>query len=134
MSDIRSQARTIWDAVYERVGGDLRAVIRYEPMDSGSVMRDDVRTQYAPDETQAIVDQTIVDQLSNRRQEHAFDAGQLSAVVRVFDEAWIVSCPDSPARKSGVLISIERDGDCASMADVEWCVGYLETECDSLAG
>ncbi|RQH01281.1 hypothetical protein [Natrarchaeobius oligotrophus] len=126
MSDIRSQARTIWDTIYERVGEDLRAVIRYEPTNSESVMRDDVRSQYEPDGTRAIVDQTIVSQLNDRRQESAFDVGRLNAVVRVFEDAWIVSCPETVARKSGVLVSIDRNGDAASVTDLEWCIRYLE--------
>ncbi|RQG97808.1 hypothetical protein [Natrarchaeobius chitinivorans] len=128
MSTARSRAQTVWDAVYERVGEDLRVVIRYQPMDWGSVMRDDVREQYSRTETQALVDRTIVDQLSYRRQENAFDAGTLNAIARIFEEAWIVSCPDSVGQKSGLLVSIERNGDTATLSDVEWCIDFLEDE------
>ncbi|MEY7851999.1 hypothetical protein AB7C87_22670 [Natrarchaeobius sp. A-rgal3] len=132
MSTVRPTARTVWDAVYDRIGDDLRAVIRYQPRDWESVMRDDVRERYAQRDTQAIVDQTIVGQLSYGRQESAFESGSLNALVQVFEDAWIVSCPDSTGRKSGVLISIERDGEAATMADVQWCIDLLEQGVDRL--
>ncbi|TYT60513.1 hypothetical protein [Natrialba swarupiae] len=132
MPTVRPTARTVWDAVYGRIGADLRAVIRYQPMDWDSVMRDDVRERYTHSDTQAIVDQTIVCQLSHGRQERAFESGSLNALVQVFEDAWVVSCPDSPGRKSGVLVSIERDGNAATMADVQWCIDILEEDTDQL--
>ncbi|MFP8951912.1 hypothetical protein ACLI4Z_02900 [Natrialbaceae archaeon A-arb3/5] len=130
MSGEHSQARAVWNAVYDRIEDDLRVVIRYGPKDATSVMRDDVRATYSSTESQAVVDQTIVSQLSYSRHEETFKAGELDAVVRVFENAWIVAYPDAPDRKSGVLVSIERDSDRASMSDVEWCIRYLEDELD----
>ena len=118
----------MWEDVSARVGDDLRVVMRYEATEFEARMRDDVCEMYSAEEDQTAVDDTIVTQLRLAETERAFKAGSLRAVVRVFDDAWGMSRPDSLAAKSGVFVSIQRDGGCASMADVEWCVEYLDGE------
>ena len=115
----------IWEAVSDRIGDDLRAVVRYGPGNTESRLRADVRDRYSDREMRTLVDYTIINQLSYRRQQDAFDAGELTGVVQRFEEAWVVSRPDSLERKSGVLVSIDRGGD-AAVDEVEWCLEYLE--------
>lgn len=122
------QLESVWDTVTDRVGTDLRAVVRYGPTETDSKIRRDVRRQYTTDELRDLVDRTIVEQLGYRRNQEAVEAGDLTAVVRVFEEAWIVSCPDPTDRKCGVLLSIDRDGDQTTMADLEWCLEYVRRE------
>ncbi|ARS89100.1 hypothetical protein [Natrarchaeobaculum aegyptiacum] len=118
----------IWNVLTDRIGDDLRAVIRYGPTESESKLRPDVRRRYSTDALRDLVDRTIVAQLGHRRAQQTVAAGDLTAVVRVFEDAWIVSCPDPADRKCGVLLSIDRDGDQTTMADLEWCLGYVEQE------
>lgn len=118
--------RRVWDEMYGRVGEDLRVVTRYEAGDFETVMRDDVRRQYTEGEDQRIVDEAIVDQLSLRREEGAFKTGGLRAIVRAFDDAWVMSWPDPLDGKSGIIVSIQRDGDVATMDDVEYCIRFLD--------
>lgn len=118
---------TVWDAVVGRVGDDLRVVTRYEAGDFETRMREDVRAAYTTSEDRVVVDETIIDQLSRPRTERAFRAGVLRAVVRVFDDAWILSWPSPTDPKAGVIVSIQRDG-AATMGDVEWCLDYLDEE------
>jgi hypothetical protein len=116
----------IWESMHDRVGEDLRVVTRYDGSDFQTLMREDVREQYAVDEDWEVVDQTIVRQLSLDDVEAAFDAGALQAQVWVFEQAWVLTWPDSLPGKSGVIVSIERGGD-ATAADVDAAVEYLES-------
>lgn len=123
-----SLVEQIWEDVYARVGGDLRAVARYGPQDFETRKRDDVREQYTPEEDRVVIDDTIIKQLNLADTESAFKTGRLHGLVRTFDDAWILSWPDHLPGKSGVIVSIQRDGSTASMDDVDWCVRYLEDE------
>jgi hypothetical protein len=118
----------IWDDVTERVGDDLRVVTRYGPQEFETRMRDDVRAAYTDDEDREIVDDTIVKQLGLDDTETAFRTGRLHGVVRVFDDAWVLSWTDDLPKKSGVIVSIQRDGAAATMDDLDWCVRYLDDE------
>ena len=118
----------IWDDVTERVGDDLRVVTRYGPQEFETRMRDDVRAEYTDDENQRVVDDTIITQLGLRDTKAAFNRRRLHGVVRVFDDAWVLSWTDDIPKKSGVLVSIQRDGTTATMDDVDWCVRYLDDE------
>ncbi|WP_435125626.1 hypothetical protein [Halobaculum sp. D14] len=121
----------IWDDVSARVGDDLRAVTRYDVDGYETRKRGDVEPQYSDREKREMIDDTIVTQLNLADTETAFKAGELHALVRVFDEAWVVSWTDRLPKKSGVMVSIQRGSD-ATMADVEWVVDYLETGGDGL--
>jgi hypothetical protein len=120
--------REVWDTLYKRIGEDLRVVTRYGPGDYETIMRDDVRRQYTDREDQQIVDEAIVDQLSLRREESVFKTGGMKAIVRVFDDAWVMSWPDSLGGKSGFIVSIQRGGDVATMDDVEYCIRFIDDE------
>ena len=118
----------LWEAVAERVGDDLRGVVRYAPTEFEVRLRDDVRDRYGSEDRVAVVDDTIVNQLSLANAESAYKAGRVEGFVRVFEEAWVLAWPDGSPGKSGVLVSIERTGSTASMDDVEWCLRYLDRE------
>jgi len=123
-----SLVAAIWEAVSERVGEDLRVVTRYDGSEFETRMRDDVREQYTPSEDQEIVDATVVSQLAHREIERAHKSGTLRGVVRIFDEAWVLSWPDRIPGKSGVIVSIQRAGATATLDDAEWCLRYLDEE------
>ncbi|THE65167.1 hypothetical protein D8Y22_08080 [Salinadaptatus halalkaliphilus] len=119
--------QSIWDAVADRVDDDLRAVVCYGPVESDSAVRDDIEDRYTVRDGRTVVDHTIVDQLRYKRHEDAVEAGSLTAVLKVFEDAWVVSCPDSFERKSGVLVSIDRNGS-TEIDDIGWCLEYLEND------
>ena len=118
----------VWAGLHERVGDDLRVVTRYEMMEFETRMREDVRERYTADEDRAIVDDTIVRQLGLFDTERRFEAGRLEANVSVFEQAWVIAWPDHLPGKSGVIVSIQRDGDVATIQDVEGCLRYLDEE------
>jgi len=122
-------ARAVWDDLFAVLGEDLRAVTRYDGMDYDTVMREGIREQYTVDEDRAIVDDTIVKQLGLGNTEGAFKTGRLEAVVRVFEDAWVVSIPDRIGAKSGFIVSVERGG-AATMDDVDECVGRVRERTD----
>ncbi|QIB75874.1 hypothetical protein GL213_02740 [Halogeometricum borinquense] len=122
----------VWGDVTERVGDDLRAVTQYEATSFATRMREDLRDVYDADDNQTIVDDTIVTLLSGRDSERTLETGEFRAFVRVFDDAWILTWVDGLPKKSGFLISIERDGETATMNDVEWCIQYLDEEIEPL--
>ncbi|WP_394295413.1 hypothetical protein [Halogeometricum pallidum] len=119
---------TVWDDISDRVGDDLRVVTEYRATEHEARMREDMSELYDPGESQSIVDDTIVHQLSGRTTEGAFKAGQLRAFIRVFDDSWVLAWTKSLREKSGFIVSIDRDGETASMDDLEWCIDYLDTE------
>lgn len=118
----------VWDEMYDRVGVDLRTVTGYDNIEFETRMREDVRAQYTDTDDVQIIDDTIVDQFSERRLEEKYNMGELHATVRYFDECWLVSWFYPGERKSGILVSIQRDGSEASFEDVEYCLEYLEAE------
>ena len=123
-----SLVETIWGDVSENIGDDLRAVTRYDGLNYEMKLRDDVRTEYTQDEDRTIVDEAILRQLNLDETEGAFKAGELESVIRVFEDAWILQWPDQLKTKSGILISIQRNGERASVVDVEWCIEYLNEQ------
>ncbi|WP_299268256.1 hypothetical protein [Halorientalis sp.] len=122
----------VWDELYERVGDDLRTVVQYDAASSTVKFRPDVKEQYGAAERRRIRDTTIVQQLNHSDQESMFETGEMKALVRVFDEAWVLAWHDPLNAKAGFLVSIQRDGDTATMADVEYCIQYLDDEVASL--
>jgi hypothetical protein len=118
----------VWTALHERFGEDLRVVTRYESREFETRMREDVRARYTAEEDRRIVDDVIVRQLGLFDTERRFDAGRLDATVHVFEQAWVIAWPHDLPSKSGFVVSIQRDGDVASVEDTEWCLDYLETE------
>jgi len=50
----------------------------------------------------------------------------MSALVRTYEDAWLVGCPAPNRRKAGVLVSVERDGGDATLAAVDECIRALE--------
>ena len=124
----RGVVTKIWEDVSERVGDDLRVVTWYDAGTFETRMRDDVRAMYTADEDRTIVDDTIVTQLGFLDTENAYKSGTLGGIVRIFDDAWILSWIHDRSTKSGVVVSIQRNGETASMDDVEWVVRYLDEE------
>ena len=119
---------TVWDDLHARIGDDLRTVVQYDASSSRVKFRSDVREQYGQDERQRIRDDAIVQQLSVSDQESVFQVGDLRSLVRVFEEAWVLTWHEPSNTKAGFLISIQRDGDTATMDDVEDCIQYLDGE------
>lgn len=117
---------TIWNGVSERFGSDLRGIIRYESTRFETKMRGDIDDSYVKSDFQDIVDKTIVDQLMQKQRDESFRAGQLNGVIRVFDEAIILAWDDGLDSKSGVMISIDRNGNHSSIDDLEWAIRYLD--------
>ncbi|SDE79648.1 hypothetical protein [Halorientalis regularis] len=118
----------VWDHLHERLGEDLRTVVQYDAGSSAVTFRPDVREQYEADERQQILDDAIVQQLSFSDQGSVFKTGDLKSFVRVFEDAWVLTWRDPTNVKAGFLISIQRDGETATMADVEYCIQYLDEE------
>lgn len=127
------QAGRVWEPLHERFGEDLRAVTRYEGADYDTVMREDIRAKYSDAEDQTIVDETVVSQLGQGRLEGALKTGPLEAMVRVFDEAWVLSWPDSTAMKSGFIVSLDRGGEAARIDSVEEILDVLEHSFEELS-
>jgi hypothetical protein len=124
----RDLVDVVWDALHERVGDDLRTVVRYDASSSAVKFRPDVRERYDLDERQQILDDAIVQQLSFSDQGSVFKTGDLKSFVRVFDEAWVLTWREPSNVKAGFLVSIQRDGEIATMEDVEYCIQYLDEE------
>jgi hypothetical protein len=118
----------IWDELVGRYGTDLRAVIRYHPMEYKEHMRDDVRQQYTDSDVQSFVDEAIVNQLGLESKVDAVDLGPLHGVVRIFDDAWVLIWPDSLDEKSGFLVTLERDGASVGIDAIEEIDAYLTDE------
>ncbi|WP_372912221.1 hypothetical protein [Salinigranum sp.] len=118
----------IWEAVSDRVGSDLRVVTCYEASTFETRMRPDVREAYSPSEDRVVVNDTIVNQLRLPETEDVFKAGPLRSLVRVFEDAWVLSWRDGGSTKSGVIVSVERDGETATMDDLDWLTRYLSSE------
>jgi hypothetical protein len=124
----------VWTDLHERLGEDLRVVTRYESREFETRMREDVRERYTDDEDRAIVDDIIVRQLGLSDTERRFEAGELEANVHVFEWAWVIAWPDHLPSKSGVIVSIQRDGDVATVEDVEAAIRYLNDEVEPMLG
>lgn len=118
----------VWADVGDRVGDDLRVVTRFDGSDFETRMREDIREQYTESEDRRVVDDTILKHLSLSDTESRFKTGEVHGLVRVFEEAWILSWGDETGAKAGLIVSMDRDGDEATMDDVDWCVDYLNEE------
>lgn len=117
----------IWAEMTDRIGTDLRVVTQYDSRGYETRMREDVREQYSTEEDRELVDQTIVDQFSEQALSSQFKTGELEAVVRVFEESWVVFWAHRRDVKRGIIVSIERNGPIASMDDVDHCIQYLDS-------
>lgn len=131
---MESIVERVWADLRERVGEDLRVVTRYESLEFETRMRTDVRERYTEREDRAIVDDTIVRQLGLSDTQRRFHAGELEANVHVFERAWVLAWPDHLPGKSGLIVSVQRDGDAATVADVERTLEYLDEEVEPLVG
>lgn len=117
-------AQKVWDALRGDIGEDLRVVIRYSEFDLEAIKRDDIREQSTPLNTQEIVDGIIIRHLNFADDAERFHVGSLSAIVRVFESAHVISRPDSLDKKTGFIISIDRGEDVTP--SVEQTVELLE--------
>jgi hypothetical protein len=120
----RELVEELWGSLSPVVGPDLRVVTWYRGRTFETKMRDDVRAGYSALDDQAVVDDIVGWQLRLPGSVDRHDSGEFDALVRVFEEAWIVIWPHSYADRSGVIVSIERGGD-ASMDVVDACIDYL---------
>lgn len=103
------ETRDVWNALHEQFDDDLRAVIRYDGEDMESIKRDDIREQSMPLDDREIVDGIIVRHLNVADDVSRFRVGSLDAIVRVFENAHVISRPDSVDEKAGFVVSIDRD-------------------------
>jgi hypothetical protein len=94
-------------------------------MDYEAHMRDDVREQYTESDVQAFVDEAIVNQLGLEPKVDAVDLGPFHGVLRIFDDAWVFIWPDRLDEKSGVLVSLQRDGSSVRIEAIEEIDTYL---------
>ncbi|GAA0674514.1 hypothetical protein ACFQDG_13405 [Natronoarchaeum mannanilyticum] len=118
------------EPIRERVGSDLRAIIAYDGREYDCTLRDDLAEQYSESEIRRIVNRSIVIQLGVRDHPSSLKTGDLDALVRTYEDAWLVGCPAPNRRKSGVLVSVARNGGDATFADVDECVRVLEDAVD----
>lgn len=118
-------AGPVWDALSDRFGDALRAVVRYDGFDYDAVTRSDVRERYDDDDALKLVNDVVVNQLILADSADFFRAGRYRAFVRMFDDAWVITRPDDPATKSGFVVSVER-GEGESTVDVEQCIQQVE--------
>jgi hypothetical protein len=119
------RARTVWEALEERFGDVVRAVVRYDGFEYDAVTRPDVRDRYTDEDARHLVNDVVVNQLILADSEESFQAGRHRAFIRVFDEVWVVIRPDDVPAKTGYLVSFDRDGGEPSF-DVGTGVEYLD--------
>ena len=122
----RELVEGLWRALSALVGPELRVVTWYEGRSFETRMRDDVRQQYSALDDQAVVDDIVGWQLRFPGSVDRHNSGELDALVRVFEDAWVVIWPLSYTDRSGIVVSIER-GDGVSMTVVDDCIDYLST-------
>jgi len=115
-----------WNHLVTQYGDALRAVTKFRSGTFETRMRADVRARYTDREDQRVVDEIVLGQLLSERLEDEFKCGRLTGTVHVFDEALVVVQADPDSRKSGYLVTFDRDGD-VTMADLEDCFEYLRT-------
>jgi hypothetical protein len=123
----RDIVETVWNALHDRFGDDLRVVTRYDGLEYESIMRDDVRDLYPDEQERDYISNTIISQLHLEDADEAAESGPAEGFVRIFGHAWVLTCPDSLDRKSGFIVSLQRDGD-LSMDAVEECLTYFESD------
>lgn len=121
----------VWEVLFEKLGDDLRGVIRFQGTEYEAELREDVRQKYSSAEDRRVVDNAIINQLATPKTEEAYKTGELDAFVNVFDEAWVIILPMTIPSKSGYIVSVQRDGGTATMDDVDWTIDRLtELLCD----
>lgn len=120
----RDSVQDVWDHLESEFGEDLRVVTRYDGMEFTTRMREDIRAQYSTGEDRAIIDSTIIAQLQLDDVRDIVKAGEAKATIRVFERAWLLIYPDPHSRKSGFLVSLQRDG-ADSFRAVEQTLEYL---------
>jgi hypothetical protein len=118
----------VWDDLVGRYGADIRAVIRYHPIEYEERMRDDVRAQYTDSDVQSFVDEAIVNQLSLESKVDAVDLGPFHGLVRIFDDAWVLVWPDSLDEKSGFLVTLQRENSSVGIDAMEDIDAHLSEE------
>ena len=116
-----------WNHLVTQYGDALRAVTTFRSGTFETRMRSDVRARYTDREDQRVVDEIVLGQLLSERLEDEFKCGRLTGTVHVFDEALVVVQADPDSRKSGYLVTFDRDGG-VTMADLEDCFEYLRTD------
>ncbi|MFB6201896.1 MAG: hypothetical protein ABEI98_07780 [Halorhabdus sp.] len=131
MTQQEELAERVWRDLDDRFGDDLRAVVRYRNLEYAAEMRPDVPEDYEDVPDAAIVDDTIVDQLRARDTETMVQAGDLDAIVKVFDDAWFLAWPDGLPAKSGFIVSLARSG--GGARDLEAAIDRLEAFDEDLA-
>ena len=112
----------LWDRLYEVFGDDLRGVIRYDSKKFDLVLRDDIDDRYTDLEDRRVVDDSIVTQIGAQQSQDTFKAGPLEGFVKIFEEAWVLTVPDSIPGKSGYIISIQRQGAETTIDEFERCL------------
>lgn len=116
-----------WEHLVTQYGDALRAVTVFRSGTFETRMRDDVRALYTDREDQRVVDEITLGQLLSERLEDEFKCGRLTGTVHIFDEALVVVQADPDSRKSGYLVTFDRDRG-VTLADLEGCFEYLRTE------
>jgi hypothetical protein len=116
----------LWEKIFEQIGSDLRGGIEYNGVEYESVLREDLQKQYSDSEIQRIVNESIVLQLGVSDRPSGLKTGELNAFMRMYEQAWILSCPHPNKRKGGILVSIDQDRETATLPDIEQCMETLE--------
>jgi len=116
-----------WEHLVTQYGDALRAVTKFRSGTFETRMRDDVRALYTDREDQRVVDEITLGQLLSERLETEFKCGRLTGTVHIFDEALVAVQADPDSRKSGYLVTFDRDRD-VTLADLEGCFEYLRTD------
>lgn len=74
-----------------RFGFDLHTVTQDDSQEEATRTREDVREQCTTEEDPELVDQIIVDKSSEQTWRSPVSNGDLGAILRVFEESWMVS-------------------------------------------
>jgi len=116
----------LWEEIQEYLGSDLRAVVKYNGIEYDCSLREGLKEQYSESEIQRIVNETIVLQLGVSDRPSSLKTGELNALMRVYEEAWILSCPHQKKRKGGIMVWIDQDRKATTLPEVEQCMEFLE--------
>lgn len=110
--------------VRSRLDDHLRLAVAYDS-ESYEVLhvRDDVAEEY-PDQRSQIVQDLLLEGVTEPRQEELFSLGSLAGTVRVFGEGITFHFTRGP--HSGVLLSLDPDADPPIASFVRDCRRHLE--------
>lgn len=114
-----------WDHLVTQYGDALRAVTAFRSGTFETRMRDDIRDLYTDREDRRVVNEITLGQLLSERLEDEFKCGHLTGTVHIFDEALVAVQTDPNFRKSGYLVTVDKD---VTLADLDGCFEYLRTE------